>query len=346
MRIAQLAPLWKPVPPPKYGGTELAVAGLAEELQKLGADVTVFCCGGSSVKTKKVEVLETPMYDLMHGFNFDWIAPYEFLAFDALFSRLKDFDIVHNHMGIHPLVFAPLLNIPMVTTLDSSVPPDFPYLAERFKDEIFVSVSDAQRKNAPYLQYVETIPYGINVSRFTPNLNQDQAYLLFLGTLSENKGIDLAVKAAHELGEKLIIAGEIRETDKDFLNTNVWPFVDGEQIRFVGEVGHEEKAKLYAGAKALLFPIRWNEAFGLVMPEALACGTPVIGYGNGSVPEVIDDGKTGFVVKDFAQFKAAIKQVHTISRNLCRETAERRFDRVIMAKRYLKLYERLVAEKV
>lgn len=342
MRIAQLAPLWKPVPPPKYGGTELMVANLSEGLEELGADVTVFCCGGSNVKTKKVEVIEESMYSLTNGFNFEWISPYEFLAFDALFSRLNDFDIVHNHMGIHPVVFAPLLKIPMITTMDSSVPPDFPYLAEKFKSNPFVSISNSQRKNAPNLNYIATINYGIDISSFTPSFDSNGDYLLFIGTLSENKGIDIAVKAAHELGERLIIAGEIRKEDDEFLKNNVWPLVDGDKIRFVGEVGHDEKASLYANAKAMLFPIRWNEAFGIVMPESLACGTPVVAFDNGSVPEIIDHGRTGFVVKTYNEFKEAITQVDKISRKLCRETAELRFDQMIMAKKYLDLYQKLI----
>lgn len=341
MRIAQLAPLWKPVPPKKYGGTELMVANLSEELQKLGADVTVFCCGGSTVNTKRVEVIDKPMYDLVNGFNFSWISPYEFLTFEALFARLKDFDIVHNHLGIHPLVFAPLLQIPVVTTLDSSVPPDFPYLAKRFKNNLFTSISDAQRANAPYLNYLETIHHGIDLSGFKPCFDLDNDYLFFIGTLSHSKGIHLAVRAAKELGEKLIIAGEIREDDKAFLDKEVWPLVDGENIRFIGEVGHKEKATLYAKAKAVLFPIQWNEAFGLVMIEALASGTPVIAYQNGSVAEVIEDGKTGFIVKTFSQFKRSIKHVGQISRVACREAAEQRFDRSIMAKNYLALFQKI-----
>lgn len=342
MRIALLAPLWKPVPPPKYGGTELVVANLAEELHRLGADVTVFCCGGSTVKVKRVEVIRKPMYDLVGGFHFSWISPYEFLAFDALFARLKYFDIVHNHMGIHPLVFAPLLGIPMLTTLDSSLPPDFPYLVERFKRHAFISVSDAQRKNAPDLHYVETIHHGIDLSKYKPHFNKEKEYFLFMGTLSANKGIHLAVRAAHELGERLIIAGEIRDEDRQFLDKQVVSLVDGKKIRFVGEVGHAEKVKLYAHAKALLFPTQWNEAFGLVMIEALACGTPVIGYDNGSVPEIIEDGKTGFVVHTFSQFKKRMTQVGLISRQECRKVAELRFGRSIMAEKYLTLCNRFL----
>lgn len=342
MRVAQLAPLWKPAPPKKYGGTELMVADLSEGLQELGVDVTVFCCSGSTVKTKRIEVIPKPMYDLMGGFNFSWISPYEFLAFEALFARLNDFDIVHNHLGVHPLVFAPLLAIPMVTTLDSSVPPDFPYLAKHFRHNPFISISNAQRANAPYLDYIETIYHGIDISRFEPCFDTDNDYLFFIGTLSRNKGIHLAVQAAKELGEKLIIAGEIREIDKEFLEKEVWPHVDGKNIRFIGEVGHKEKATLYAKAKAVLFPIQWNEAFGLVMIEALASGTPVIAYDHGSVPEVIENGKTGFIVKTFAQLKMSIKNVGQISRATCRNAAERRFDRSIMAKNYLSLYQRMI----
>lgn len=152
----------------------------------------------------------------------------------------------------------------------------------------------------------------------------------------------MAVQAASELGEKLILAGEIRENEREFLDREVFPYIDGENIKFIGEVDHEEKSKLYAGAKALLFPIRWNEAFGLVQAEALACGTPIIAFPNGSVPEVIEDGKTGFIVDDLDGVKESIKNINQISREYCRQQAEKRYDVSVMGKQYEELFESLV----
>ncbi|MDO8498315.1 MAG: glycosyltransferase family 4 protein [bacterium] len=341
LRVAELAPLWKTIPPTKYGGSELVVSNLTEGLVSEGVDVTLFACGGSKTSGKLIEVIEKPMYDLMGGFSWTAISPYEFLSFNELFKRLNEFDIIHNHMGFHPLIFSKLLSVPIVTTLHSSVEPDFPYLAKELKDCLFVSISDAQRKLAPSLNYIATIYHGIEIDKFRPNYTNNKNYFLFIGTLSKNKGIDLAVKACHELGQRLIIAGEVRESDKDFLEKEVLPFIDGDKIKFVGEVNHDQKVALYTHAKALLFPIRWNEAFGLVMPESLACGTPVIAFSNGAIPEVIADSETGFVVDDFEEFLKRIKQVNQISRKKCREVAEKRFDTKVMVQNYINLFEKV-----
>lgn len=345
MRIALLAPLWKKVPPEKYGGSELVVANLAKGLTELGHEVTTFTCGGSEVAGKMVKVIDKPMYDLIGGFDWSGIKQYEFLSFFELGKRMQDFDIVHNHMGMHPIALAPFLSIPFVTTLHSSLPPDFPFLAEAFKDHPFISISEAQRKLAPKLNYVGTVYHGIDVGSFKPRLAGSGNSFVFMGTLSKNKGIDIAVKSAHKLGVKLIVAGEVREGDKEFLDKEVFLYVDGEKIKFIGEVGHAEKNKLFAEAAGVLFPSRWNEAFGLVMVESLACGTPVIALNNGAVSEVIEDGKTGFIVNDELKFEEAMKKVNEISREVCRAEAEKRFDISVMAKNYEKAYKSLIEKQ-
>lgn len=337
-----LAPLWKKVPPEKYGGTELVVANLAKGLTDSGHEASVFCCSGSKTKGRLIPVLEKPMYDLVGGFDWSGIQPYEFLSYFELGKRIGDFDIVHNHMGFHPIALAPFLPIPMLTTLHSSLPPDFSYLAEAFKAYPFVSISDAQRKLSPELNYVATVYHGIDVGSFCPDLGEKAGKFAFIGTLSKNKGIDMAVRLAGEAGAELAIAGEIRDCDKPFLDKEVFPYIDGERIRYVGEVGHEDKNELLAGSTALLFPSRWNEAFGLVMAEALACGTPVIALSNGSVPEVIENGRTGFVVEDESGFREAMTDIGKISRSECRAEAERRFDISSMAAGYAKVYESLI----
>jgi len=342
MKIALLAPLWKKVPPEKYGGSELVVANLAKGLVELGHEVTTFACGGSEVEGELVSVISQPMHELVGGFNWSGIQPYEFLSYFELGKRLKDFDIVHNHMGFHPIALSPFLSIPMVTTLHSSLAPDFPYLAEAFKEYPFVSISNAQRKLSPALNYVATAYHGIDVKSFKPNFEKKDNHFVFLGTLSENKGIDIAVWFANQLGAKLTIAGEIREEDKSFLEKEVMKYIDGEQIKFIGEIGHTEKVSLLGSASALLFPSRWNEAFGLVMIESLACGTPVIALNNGAVAEVLKDGKTGFIVEDELSFGEAMKKVDEISREACRTEAEKNFDISAMAKNYEKVYKSLI----
>lgn len=345
MRIALLAPLWKTVPPEKYGGSELVVANLAKGLVALGHKVTTFACGGSRVAGELISVIEKPMYDLVGGFDWNGIKQYEFLAYQALGERIHDFDVVHNHMGFHPIALAPWSPIPFVTTLHSSLPPDFPSLAEAFKVYPFVSISDSQRSLAPALNYVATVYHGIDVASFQPRLEGTGEGFVFMGTLSKNKGIDIAVKAAQALGVKLIIAGELRESEREFLEKEVYPYIDGEQIKLVGEVDQQEKNRLFAEAEAVLFPSRWNEAFGLVLIEALACGTPVIALDNGAVPEILRDGETGFIVKKETDFVEAMKRVGAISRSKCRLDAEQRFDLSSMASGYETVYQSLIHSK-
>lgn len=345
MKIAILAPLWKKIPPDKYGGSESIVADLVSALTELGHKVTTFACNGSSVSGELAPVIERPMFELTGGFNWSGIQPYEFLSFFEFAKRAGEFDIVHNHMGFHPVAFAPLLPIPMVTTLHSSLEPDFPYLAERFKSGNFVSISNAQRSLAPYLNYVAMIYHGIDTSKFDPNFSDYRDYLVFIGSLTPHKGVDTAVKIASDMGEKLIIAGDTRPEFQEFVDKKVMPFVGGQNIKFLGEIGHEEKNKILAGAKAFVFPVRWNEAFGLVIAESLACGTPVVAFGNGSVPEIIKDGKTGFVVKNEDEMRQKIRQVSEISREACRQEAVERFDKKTMAGNYIELYKKLINQK-
>lgn len=322
----------------------MVVANLAKGLTDLGHEVTTFACGGSEVSGNLVEVIPEPMYDLVGGFDWSGIKQYEFLSFFELGKRIDGFDVVHNHMGMHPVALAPFMDKPFVTTLHSSLPPDFPYLAEAFRGYPFVSISEAQKKLAPELNYVATVHHGIDVETFQYRLEGNGNGFVFIGTLSENKGIDIAVKAAHKLGANLIIAGEIRECDKEFLDKEVFPYVDGEKIKFIGEVGHAEKNKLMAEADGVLFPSRWNEAFGLVMAESLACGTPVIALDRGAVSEVLRDGETGFIVTDEKSFGEAMEKVGGISRKICRTEAEERFDISTMAKNYEDVFESLIRE--
>lgn len=345
MKIALLAPLWKTIPPEKYGGSELVVANLAKGLAAQGHEVTTFACGGSAVTGTLIPVIEKPMYDLVGGFDWNGIKQYEFLSFFELAKRAKDFDVVHNHMGIHPVAFAPLLPVPMVTTLHSSLPPDFPALAAAFSGYPFVSVSDAQRALAPELHYVATVYHGIDVESFSPRLEGKGNGLAFIGTLSHNKGIDIAIRAAKELNMPLTIAGEVRESDRGFLDKEVFPFVDGRNIRYVGEVGHEEKSRIMCDADVVLFPSRWNEAFGLVIAEALACGTPVAALGNGAVPEILRDGETGCIAKSENGFIEAAKNAVTLSRAACRTEAERRLNLSVMAKNYVDVYRSLITDR-
>lgn len=341
MRIAQLAPLWKTIPPKKYAGSELVVSDLEQSLSEMGHKVTVFACGGSKTRGRLVKVIPKTMYELAGGFSWSGIMPYEFLEYSELFKRISEFDVIHNHLGFHFLAFSPLIKQPIVSTMHSSAEPDFPYLAKAFKKNAFVSISNAQRKVTPYLNWVKTIYHGINLDDYPVLKNPKRDYLLFIGSLTPQKGADLAVEAARKLKQKLIIAGEVR--DKEFVRNKILRYVDGRQIKFVGEVGLKQKSALYRNARATLFPIRWSEAFGLVLVESLASGTPVIALNQGSVPEIITHNKTGFIAPNFSKFLSYIPKIGQLDRNDCRMAAEKRFDRKIMAENYSKLFEQLVS---
>jgi len=341
MRIAILAPLWKTIPPQKYGGTEL-IAGLhANELVRQGHDVTLYACGGSITDANLVEVIDRPMFDIVGGFKFDAIQPYDLMEIQLAFDAAKhgDFDIIQNHMGLHIAGLGGVSPVPMVTTNHSSVPPDFELLSRLASKSSYVSISNSQREMSPYLNYIATVYHGIDTENFSYNLESGN-YLLFLATMSKEKGADRAIEIAKKTGMKLIMAGDIRmQADFDELK----PLIDGEQIMYAGEVDTEKKNELMKNAKAYIFPIRWSEAFGLTVVESLASGTPVIAFRNGSMSELVDDGKTGFLVETVEQAVEAVNNIGSISRENCRQQAVERFDVSVMTKNYLKVYEELLA---
>jgi glycosyltransferase involved in cell wall biosynthesis len=340
MRIAILAPLWKTVPPQKYGGTELVASLLSNGLVKLGHEVTLYACGGSKTTANLVEVIDRPMFDILGGFDFNAIQFYDFmeikLAFDA--AKQGKFDIIHNHMGLHMAALGNISPVPMVTTNHSSLPPDFEPLAKISKDSNYISISDSQRLMAPYLNYVATIYHGIDTNDFDYNTNSGD-YLLFLATMSREKGVDRAIEIAKRTGMRMVMAGDIRS--ESYFN-EIKPSIDGDQITYIGEVDSEKKKELMRNAKAYIFPIRWSEAFGLTVVESLASGTPVIAYTNGSLPEIIEDGKTGFLVNDISQAVDAVNRISGISREECRRQAVERFDVSVMAKNHITVYEKLL----
>jgi len=340
MKIAILAPLWKTVPPQKYGGTELVASLLADGLVELGHDVTLYACGGSKTKANLIEVIDRPLFDILGGFKFDAIQFQDFMevkmAFDA--AKAGQYDIIHNHMGLNMAALSNLSPVPMITTNHSSITPDFEPISKLAKDSNYVSISDSQRSLAPYLNYVATVYHGIDTKSFNFNpISGD--YLLFLATMSESKGVDRAIEIAKKSNMKMYMAGDIR--DQSYFDT-IKPLIDGEQIIYLGEVDSETKNDLMRNAKAYIFPIRWSEAFGLTVVESLATGTPVIAFPNGSLPELIDDGKTGFLVNTIDEAITAIKNIETISREECRRQAVERFDYLVMAKNYVKVYEDLI----
>lgn len=342
MRIALLAPLWKTVPPVKYGGTELVVSNLADELVRMGQDVTVFACGGSVTSARLVNVIDRPLYDVLGGFRFDSVPYCDLAALKMAFDGARDgrFDVINNHMNMSLAPFGPYCPVPMVSTNHSSVAPDDRQLSELSGESMYVSISQAQRSLAPELNYVATIYHGIRTDAFEYDCSAHGDYLLFLATMSHAKGADLAIEIARQAGMRLIMAGNV--TDRAFFHS-LEPQIDGDQVKFVGEVGHAEKNELMKEAYAYVLPMRWQEAFGLTMVESLASGTPAVVFDNGAASEIIDDGQTGYVVSSVEQAVEAIGKVPEISRAECRRQAVEHFDVSRMAQDYLTLYGDLVS---
>ena len=325
MRIAQLAPIYERVPPRTYGGTELVVHLLTEELVRRGNDVTLFATGDSLTTARLRSVTPTPVRygestddDLRH-------AEYLQLAnAQACFiaERHGQFDLVHNHAGIEGMVLSDSSRTPVVSTLHNPYVPRTQPIWDAYR-WFHHAVSAASAATFPRRGALAPILHGIDVASFA--VGEPEGYLLFLGRFSPAKGADRAIEAARQSGRRLILAGKIDANDADHAREMIEPSIDGDQIRYVGEVDAETKRRLLAGADALLFPIEWDEPFGLVMVEALASATPVIGFRRASVPEIVEDGRTGFVVDDVGAMVEAIGRLGEIDRLACRREAERRF---------------------
>jgi glycosyltransferase involved in cell wall biosynthesis len=325
MRIAQLAPTYERVPPRTYGGTELVVHLLTEELVRRGHDVTLFATGDSATGARLRSVTPTPV---RYGEETDdGLRHAEYLQLanaQACFvaERRGMFDVVHNHAGVEGLVLAATSRTPVVSTMHN------PYVArtQPIWDAypwFHHAVSEASAATFPTRGALPPIHHGIDIASFV--VGEPQGYLLFLGRFSPTKGAERAIQAARQAGRRLIMAGKIDAPDVDHVRDAIEPWIDGDRIRYIGEVDADAKRPLLAGADALLFPIEWDEPFGLVMIEALASGTPVIGFRRASVPEIVEDGRTGFVVDDVVAMAAAIGRLGEIDRGACRTAAERRF---------------------
>ncbi|GAB4540545.1 MAG: glycosyltransferase family 4 protein [Thermodesulfovibrionia bacterium] len=343
LRIGIISPLWKPLPPERYGGTELVVSQLVEGLVKRGHKVIVFASGDSKTSARIVAVTEKNLYDTFGSFKWDNLE-YDILEVEKVARFSSEFDVLHNHNGFVPLVITPLIKTPMITTLHSSLSPQPESLAKAFKDRLFVSISNAQRNLAPYLNYIKTVYHGIDIERF-PFSHTSGDYLLFLGTFSPYKGPDIAIRIARELKIPIVLTGEIRKEFEDFYRDEIASKEDGKDVIIKGEINFEEKVELLKNAMALLMPVRWQEAFGLVMIEAMACGTPVIGFNRGAIPEIIEDGKTGFVVNSVEKAEEAVLKIHKIDRTYCRKMVNERFSLKRMVDEYESLYKELIVRE-
>ena len=342
MRIAQVSPLFEAVPPKLYGGTERVVWWLTEELVQMGHDVTLFA-SGDSVTSAKLDPMIAQAIRLDPSVK-DWIA-YYIRMMELIRRRADEFDAIHFHTDYFPFSLFSRQPTPFVTTMHGRLDlPEFKVVYETFLDVPLVSISNNQRLPLPRQNWVKTVHHGMPSELLIPQ-QVKQDYFAFLGRISPEKGVDRAIRVAAKCGMKLKIAAKVDNADKDYYENEIKPLIAQGHVEFIGEINDAQKPVFLSGASALMFPIDWPEPFGLVMIESMACGTPVVAYRRGSVPEVIDHGLTGFVIDpgDEDAFVAAAKQVGTLSRAKVRAQFERRFTARRMAEDYLSVYERLGA---
>lgn len=338
MRIAQIAPLFEAVPPRRYGGTERVVHWLTEELVALGHDVTLFA-SGDSVTSARLVAARPRAARFVPNFEENG-APYMRLL-ELVRREAHEFDVLHFHIDFWPLPVFSRQSTPFLSTLHGRLDRDWVReIYELFPTAPMVSISDAQRKPAPHLGWAGTVHHGMPADLLTPQPVQPD-YLAFLGRISPEKGIESAIRIAAASGMKLRVAAKIGEEDAAYHAQVVAPLLQGAGVEYVGEISDAEKPEFLSGARALLFPIDWPEPFGLVMIEAMACGCPVIAFRRGSVPEVVEHGRTGYIVDDIAGAVAAIGQADRLDRTLIRQRFEERWTARRMAEDYLDLYGRL-----
>jgi glycosyltransferase involved in cell wall biosynthesis len=343
MRIAQIAPLWERVPPPAYGGIELIVGLLTDELVKRGHDVTLFASGDSITLAKLASVHPQA---LRLDPSIKECGIYDLLQLAQVYDRAAEFDLIHSHMGCAALPYAKLTKTPTIHTLHGIFTPDNQKMFSYAKAQPYVSISDAQREPKLGLNCVATVYNSIDVDshKFFPTPDEP-AYLAFLGRISPEKGPKQAIEIAKAAGIPLKMAGKVDPVDVEFFEQEIKPLVDGEFIQFLGEADHYMKNNLMGRAIATLFPITWREPFGLVTIESMAAGTPVIAMGLGAVPEIVAHGHSGFICNSVAECIAAVSQIRSISRSACREYVENNFGVDSMTSGYEAVYRQVLAEK-
>ncbi len=342
MRIAQIAPLHESVPPKTYGGTERVVYYLTEELVRQGHEVTLFASGDSHTSAS-LEVCCNQA--LRTDSNCQNTLTHHVLQAERVFQQASDFDLIHFHTDyIHfPLLRAHKVN--SLSTFHWRIDlPDFAPLAREFPEIPVSAISRSQMRALPFMNWTGTVYHGLPKSNYMLNENPE-GYLAFLGRMSPEKGPVEAIEIARRTGLPIKLAGKINDFEQDYFNDTIKPLLCDPLVEFVGEISEDEKNAFLGNALALLFPISWPEPFGLVMTEAMACGTPVVAFSHGSVPEIIEHGRTGMIVNSVQQAVEAINRIEVIDRRTCRETFETRFSSKRMAEDYIKTYKRLRTRK-
>jgi glycosyltransferase involved in cell wall biosynthesis len=347
MRIAQVAPPLESVPPGRYGGTERVISVLTEELVRRGHEVTLFASADSRTSSRLIPTVERALW--RHDPPPTDLGPFWAVTLGQVWEHRAQFDLIHSHVDLAGYPLARAISQPMISTLHGRLDlPHLSWLYHHFDELPLVSISDAQRRPVPWANWVATVHHGIDLEAFA-FVARPGPYLAFVGRISPEKGLDVAIRVAHRAGMPLKIAArrplprssepEVR-ADWEYFEA-IEPLLHEPGVEYLGELGGRDKATLLEGAAGLLFPIQWPEPFGLVMPEALACGTPVLALRRGSVPEVIEHGKTGFVCDSEDELVAAVDRLDRLDRAACRATAERRFSPAAMATAYEVVYERV-----
>ena len=344
MRIAQIAPLHESVPPTLYGGTERVVSFLTEELVALGHEVTLFASGDSS--TGATLVPAWPRALRLDTTIRDTTAPH-MLLMEHVRRRAAEFDILHFHVDYWPFSLFSRQPTPFLTTLHGRLDlPEIGPIFDRFPDASLVSISDSQRAGLPGTKFMGTVHHGLPAGLLAPVAVVNPGYLAFLGRIAPEKGPDRAIRIARAAGIPLKIAAKVSDTDRPWFDAVICPMIEAGGVELVGEISDRQKPAFLSGAVGLLMPVDWPEPFGLVMIEAMACGTPVIAFERGSIPEIVDDGVTGFVVDDEAGAIAAVGRLRHLSRALVRKRFAERFTARRMAEDYVRLYRTLAAGRL
>jgi glycosyltransferase involved in cell wall biosynthesis len=342
MRIAQIAPLIESVPPKLYGGTERIVSYLTEALVRQGHEVALFASGDSETAAELVPCAPKAL----RLADIQDTLPFSVLQLEKIRRRAGDFDVVHFHTDYLHFPLVPGLAAPAVTTMHGRLDlPNYQSLFAEFADIALVSVSDDQRKPLP-ARWIATVPHGLPTDLYSLSPGRAGGYLAFLGRISPEKRPDRAIEIARRAGAELKIAAKVDKVDQAYFDETIRPLLKDPRIEYVGEINDSQKQAFLAGASALLFPIDWPEPFGLVQIEAMACGVPVIAWRRGSVPEVVEDGVTGFIVEGIDEAVAAVDKIPSLSREAVRRGFERRFSIERAARDYVRVYESLGAEPI
>jgi glycosyltransferase involved in cell wall biosynthesis len=340
MKIAQVAPLWIPAPPYTYGGTELVVSLLTEELVKRGHQVTLFATGDSKTSARLVPIWPKSL----------WRAkiPAPHAVFSLLYKKVyemqEEFDIIHDHCEFYTAFIDSLLKVPVVSTIHHPMYEEMIILFKKFPKINYIAISKNQKRSAPGVNFVKTIYHGLPLEKYQFN-DKPKNYLLWLSKITPEKGPLEAIRIAKKAGENLILSGVIPKEQQDFFEYRILPQIDGKQIQFVGAADFKKKVELFKKAKAFLYPIKREEPFGLVVIESMACGTPVLTYREGAMPELVKDKKTGFLVKDKEEMVKVISKISQIKRIDCHRHVTKKFNLQKMVNKYEALYYKLVKER-